>query len=234
MGLLAYWIKFSDNIILRRFAWGSSGGAITGLQNFLKDALTLFRISGSVSWLLAFFALMAGATAFSGLLMLTCCMKRYDATYSAASFVGSFVVSASIMSAVHYKTFSDLGSLKDYILYPFGLLVLLIGVLVLVRDSGEPDGENQFRDEEATLPIRKYSDDSQVRDGMDLHVFDLERVPICATLHKSYIRFNSCIPKSKTKRKEDLPSNVLNRPAISGPMKSKRSDTGEPTPSWMI
>jgi hypothetical protein len=40
------------------------------------------------------------------LLCLSSCMKRYDATYSAAMFVVSFVISASLMSAVHYPRLS--------------------------------------------------------------------------------------------------------------------------------
>jgi hypothetical protein len=165
MGLLAYWINCSDSIMLRRFAWGSCGGAITGLQNFLKDFLILFRVLDSISWCAAFFAFMAGASAFGGLLMLTGCMKRYDATYSAASFVGSFVVSASIMSAVHYNTFSDLTGVWNYILYPSGLVVLMTGVLILVRESLEHSQENE--EDEPVSPVRKNSDDSKVRHEMD-------------------------------------------------------------------
>jgi hypothetical protein len=92
--LLVYWIWFSKSPILRRFAWGSCGGAITGLQNFLKDSLTIHKATphdGSYPWCFFLFAFLAAASAFFGLLMLTACMKRYDATYSAASFVGAFV-----------------------------------------------------------------------------------------------------------------------------------------------
>jgi hypothetical protein len=92
--LLVYWICFSKSPILRRFAWGSCGGVITGLQNFLKDSLTIHKATphdGSYPWCFFLFAFLAAASAFIGLLMLTACMKRYDATYSAASFVGSFV-----------------------------------------------------------------------------------------------------------------------------------------------
>jgi hypothetical protein len=161
--------------MLRRFAWGSCGGAITGLQNFLKDFLILFRVSDSISWCAAFFAFMAGASAFGGLLMLTGCMKRYDATYSAASFVGSFVVSASIMSAVHYNTFSDLTGVWNYILYPSGLVVLMTGVLILVRESLEHSQENE--EDEPVSPVRKNSDDSKVRHEMDFFSLILSEYP---------------------------------------------------------
>ena len=163
--LLAYWICFSDSPVLRRFAWGSCGGSMTGQQNFLKDALTLFKAPGGLrTWTLPFFVFMAAATAFSGLLILTSCMKRYDATYSAASFVGSFVVSASIMSAVHYDTFRSLGNIWDMILYPSGVLVLMVGVYVLVRGS-RAQGELVLgeADDEDIVLRRKDSDGSQVK-----------------------------------------------------------------------
>jgi cytochrome c biogenesis protein CcdA len=60
-------------------------------------------------------------------------MKRYDATYSAAIFVVSFIMSATLMSAAHYHTFQDLNGLDDYIMYPMGLLILLVGASMLVR-----------------------------------------------------------------------------------------------------
>eukprot|EP00543_Licmophora_paradoxa_P016990 CAMPEP_0202477828 /NCGR_PEP_ID=MMETSP1360-20130828/94145_1 /ASSEMBLY_ACC=CAM_ASM_000848 /TAXON_ID=515479 /ORGANISM="Licmophora paradoxa, Strain CCMP2313" /LENGTH=129 /DNA_ID=CAMNT_0049105085 /DNA_START=758 /DNA_END=1147 /DNA_ORIENTATION=- len=80
---------------------------------------------------------MALVTAFGGLLFLTSCMKRYDATYSSAMFVGSFVFSASIMSVVHYKTFENLESIWNYILYPAGLAVLTVGVGILVQEADQ-------------------------------------------------------------------------------------------------
>mmetsp|Transcript_16175 Transcript_16175/g.44783 ORF Transcript_16175/g.44783 Transcript_16175/m.44783 type:complete len:382 (+) Transcript_16175:329-1474(+) len=151
--LLSYWINFSDNFILRRFAWGCSGGAITGTQNFLKDSLTIIKATEPHEKLpLIFYPLwaLAAGTAFAGLLMLTACMKRYDATYSSASFVGSFVVSASIMAAVHYNTFQQLDGIVNYVLYPCGLAVLMVGVYVLVRESNghsEVDDLTQNRGE---------------------------------------------------------------------------------------
>ena len=148
--LMAYLIKFSDNFFLQRFAWGCTGGAITGTQNFLKDSLTIIKASDG-RWPLILYLLssLAGISAFVGLLFLTACMKKFDATYASASFVGSFVVSASIMAAVHYNTFAQLTGVLNYILYPSGIIVLMVGVYLLVKEStncgqeeiGSRDGE---------------------------------------------------------------------------------------------
>mmetsp|Transcript_20746 Transcript_20746/g.45178 ORF Transcript_20746/g.45178 Transcript_20746/m.45178 type:complete len:382 (+) Transcript_20746:258-1403(+) len=138
--VLVYWINRSESFILRRFAWGCSGGAITGTQNFLKDSLTIIKATEPDQKLPLIFyplCLLGAGTAFTGLLVLTACMKRYDATYSSASFVGSFVVSASIMAAVHYDTFQELDGVLNYVLYPCGIFVLMVGVNVLVRESSE-------------------------------------------------------------------------------------------------
>jgi hypothetical protein len=101
----------------------------------LKDALTVLKASPVENKLpppLFFvFFICAAASAFVGLLLLTLTMKRYDATYSAAMFVGSFVVSASIMSEMHYHTFSHLTSTVDIVFYPAGLTMLMIGVILL-------------------------------------------------------------------------------------------------------
>lgn len=144
---LSYWIFHSKSPVLRRFAWGSCGGSITGAQNFLKDSLTIFKDSAtreeSIPWYFYVFIICAAGTALSGLLILTACMKRYDGTYSAASFVGSFVVSASIMAAAHYNTFANLPGLLNYILYPLGLVVLMVGVYLLVKDSSHSPLDNR-------------------------------------------------------------------------------------------
>lgn len=138
MLLLAYWMRYGKSVFMKRFAWGASGGSITGLQNFLKDSLTILKArNGSFPWYLPLMAILAVTTAFVGLLLLTACMKRYDATYSASTFVGSFVISASVMSAVHYRTFSNLEAIYDYILYPLGLVILMAGVYMLVRETTE-------------------------------------------------------------------------------------------------
>ena len=138
MLLLVYLLKHGTFAFMKRFAWGAAGGSITGLQNFLKDSLTILKArQGTFPWYLFVMVLLAIMTAFVGLLLLTACMKRYDATYSSAMFVGSFVISASIMSAAHYQTFSNLDKVYDYILYPLGLLILMAGVYILVHETTE-------------------------------------------------------------------------------------------------
>lgn len=128
---------------MKRFAWGVSGGSITGFQNFLKDSLTIIKASNesgeSFPILLYIFAFFAILSSFGGLLFLTACMKRYDATFSSAMFVGSFVISASIMSAMHYNTFSNLEGIWNWIMYPLGLIILMIGVKMLVNATSESD-----------------------------------------------------------------------------------------------
>lgn len=159
--LAYYWIMYAKSPVLRRFAWGTSGGVMTGLQNFLKDTLTIYKAveqGQQYPWFFLLFIVMAAASAFFGLLVLTACMKRYDATYSAAMFVGSFVVSASIMSAVHYDTFAGLTDMLNYILYPAGLLILMVGVVILANTK-----EQTEEDEDVIVePVRKNTDDSQV------------------------------------------------------------------------
>ena len=127
---------------LKRFSWGAAGGSVTGLQNFLKDSLTILKAvqveedtGGSFTWYLPIMVLLAAGSAFGGLLFLTACMKRYDATFSSAMLVGSFVVSASIMSAVHYATFAHLESAWNWVLYPLGLVILMAGVWMLVHEQ---------------------------------------------------------------------------------------------------
>jgi len=136
------WFGVSNQAV-QRLAWGVAGGSITGLQNFLKDALTIAKLSEETShktgldllfslppifWI---FGACQVFCSFSGLLLLTACMKRYDATYSSAMFVGSFVLSASAMAAARYHTFSHLESIWNYVLYPVGLLILLRGIHIL-------------------------------------------------------------------------------------------------------
>jgi drug/metabolite transporter (DMT)-like permease len=137
---------------LKRFAWGVSSGSITGLQNFLKDSSTLLKADRApgqgLPWYLPLFAILAIVSAFSGLLLLTACMKRYNATYSSAMFVGSFVVSASIMSACHYSTFAHLETLWNKILYPAGLLILMGGVLMLVKETKEAPNDDDEDEED--------------------------------------------------------------------------------------
>ena len=61
-------------------------------------------------------------------------MKRYDATYSASMFTGSVVITASTMSAVHYKTFSHL-SIQTWTFYPLRLFILLFGIVILATEA---------------------------------------------------------------------------------------------------
>jgi hypothetical protein len=149
--VLARLMLRSKSAALRRFAWGVSGGCLTGFQNFLKDSLTIVTatnssIDATMPWgLLGFFVFMAVLTSFLGLLLLTACMKRYDATYSAAMFVGSFVVSASIMSAVHYDTFGHLEGTINWICYPAGLAILMSGVYMLITEDPTEEGEEDIR-----------------------------------------------------------------------------------------
>jgi len=148
--LMTYWIKNSKSCLLQKFAWGCTSGAITGVQNFLKDSLTIIKAVGAdpqqqqLPWIFYLLSLSAAGTAFTGLLILTACMKRYDATYCAASFVGSFVVSASIMAAVHYNTFVKLEGILNYVMYPLGIAVLMIGVHLLVGESSESHEEGEL------------------------------------------------------------------------------------------
>jgi len=151
--LMTYWINKSKSCVLQKFAWGCSSGAITGVQNFLKDSLTIVKAVGvdpqqqQFPWIFYLLFLSAAGAAFIGLLILTACMKRYDATYCAASFVGSFVVSASIMAAVHYDTFAKLEGILNYVMYPMGIVVLMIGVYLLVGGSSESYEEGELVDQ---------------------------------------------------------------------------------------
>lgn len=147
MGVLYSWIttgsSSSNSRSLTRFAWGVAGGSITGMQNFLKDGLTILKKAhdGGLPWYSPIFLLLAILTAFGGLLLLTACMKRYDVTYSSAMFVGAFVVSASIMSAAHYHTFENLESAVNYVLYPCGLILLMMGVVILAHETNTTDND---------------------------------------------------------------------------------------------
>jgi len=173
--------------LLRKVAWGSIGGSITGFQNFLKDTLTIYHAatkqsqdslssdgSGATSLpaVLFVFMAMASLTAFVGLLFLAACMKRYDATYSAAMFVVSFVLSASLMSSVHYHTFEHLSGVLNYIMYPLGLVTLFLGAFLLVNPTafsvwgfGDCLSENATRrvDEEEDEPSRSEANASSTK-----------------------------------------------------------------------
>jgi uncharacterized membrane protein len=123
---------------------------MTGLQNFLKDALTIRNalvitnddggeyeqaLFSSFPLLFWWLILLAAATAFGGFLFLAACIKKYSVTFSAATFVGSFVVSASIMAAVHYQTFDHLYHWYNRLCYPLGLVLLMLGVSLLIYND---------------------------------------------------------------------------------------------------
>lgn len=147
LGGIVYMIHRPRSATLRRFAWGAAGGSVTGFQNFLKDSLTIKKAVAEeglpLPWYFYLMALLAIATSFGGLLFLTACMKRYDATFSAAMFVGSFVLSASLMSAVHYDTFQHLVGFWNWVMYPLGLIILMIGVNLLVKETREVEVRDQ-------------------------------------------------------------------------------------------
>ena len=156
---LAYLMRYSRSPMVRRFAWGTSGGSLAGFQNFLKDSLTVLKATshpGSTesvpTGLFVGLIGLAAFAAFAGLLLLTACMKRYDATYSSAMFVGSFVISASVMSVIHYDTINHLDDTVDLILYPTGLVILMAGVSLLLTTSTDryaPAAEDEDDDETA-------------------------------------------------------------------------------------
>jgi uncharacterized membrane protein len=169
--------KVNTSPTFQRFAWGVAGGSVTGFQNFLKDSLTILKASNTNSnngnsiefpYLLFMFMFgMAIVTALTGLIILTLCMKRYDVTYSASMFVGSFCISASIMSAIHYDTFSHLNDVINYIGYPSGLIILLYGVYMLlmatsttVRD--EPSAQSSHPASSNFVVVSRHADDGEL------------------------------------------------------------------------
>mmetsp|Transcript_22455 Transcript_22455/g.26018 ORF Transcript_22455/g.26018 Transcript_22455/m.26018 type:complete len:417 (-) Transcript_22455:199-1449(-) len=146
MLFLTYLMIYKPTPKLCRFAWGVSSGSITGFQNFLKDTTSIVKACESegvgLPWYFYLMVCLSGFTAFTGLLFLMICMKRYDATFSSSMFVGSFIISASIMAAIHYDTFQHLQGLVNYIMYPAGLGILMIGLNILVQDTEEVEGQN--------------------------------------------------------------------------------------------
>ncbi|CAJ1939434.1 unnamed protein product [Cylindrotheca closterium] len=136
MLFLWYLVTKSNAPTWQRFAWGSCGGAITGPQNFIKDSLTTLKAVIStpgvkIPWFFPLLIALAIVTSFVGLLLFTAAMKRYNATYCAAAYVGSYVMSASINSIMHYDTFASLPGTWNDIMYPVGLFILMMGVYLL-------------------------------------------------------------------------------------------------------
>jgi len=159
----------------RRFAWGLIGGSVTGVQNFIKDSLAVVHgLDGShFPPQLFLMLLMAGLLPLTGLLLLMQCMKRFDALYSASMFVGSLVVSSSIMAAVHYHTFDNIDRIGLFF-YPVGLLTIISGTVVLAVESyqrEESDALGQFHCSRMLRRILK----------LDQHASnDSLLVPLCA------------------------------------------------------
>jgi len=183
---------------LNRFAWGASGGSITGLQNFLKDSLTIIKACEATGEPYPFyfyiFVLLAILSSFSGLLFLTACMKRYDATFSSAMFVGSFVISASIMSAVHYETFQNLETFWNWIMYLLGLMILMAGVKMLMSSTAHHphvDHDHQQQQEQEETITGTPAINSNIHDttaGMDIgeQIHHAPRGPLFHNQHESY------------------------------------------------
>ena len=80
--------------------------------------------------------LLAAIIPLSSLILSLECMKRYNATYSAACHLASMTVSATLMSMAHYHTWDHLSS-SYALLYPFGLVVLLVGCIVLAMEDDD-------------------------------------------------------------------------------------------------
>lgn len=147
--LLIYTMYHSTNQYWTRIAWGVSGGFITGFWNFIKDAITIVQLGGSMPWgFLGLLLVTAFATAGAGMMIMSECMKRYDATYTSGTYAGSLTLAASVVSAMHYRTFSNLEGVHR-VLYPVGLGILMMGVGLLMSDHGRTNGEAKA---EETLP----------------------------------------------------------------------------------
>ena len=136
---------YSHNKYWTRVAWGVAGGFVTGFWNFIKDAITLVQLSPSL-WNLPwyFFGLCATAlvTAGAGMMIMAECMKRYDATYTSGTYAGSLTLAASVVSAMHYRTFDNLSGVS-LVLYPLGLGILMMGVGLLIMHDGPASESNQ-------------------------------------------------------------------------------------------
>jgi len=145
-----YGINVSQNPSFQRFAWGVTGGTLTGIQCFVKDALTILSLTSSIwklPWIFYVLLFLGIAMAAGGLAVLTLCMKRFDATYSNAMNAGALVLSATVMGAVHYDDFGNLDSVYSYVLYPIGLIIILWGLYVLDVGSSEKKVHDDYDDD---------------------------------------------------------------------------------------
>ena len=88
-------------------------------------------------------------SALGRLFILTACMAKYDATYSNAVHAGSSVVSCSIMSWIRYQT-----TPVNAYFYVCGLIVILCGVAVLVKESdNDSDTVCSEKSDDETAPL---------------------------------------------------------------------------------
>jgi len=145
-----YGINVSQNPAFQRFAWGVTGGTLTGIQCFVKDALTILSLTSSIwrlPWIFYVLLFLGIAMAAGGLAVSTLCMKRFDATYCSAMNAAALVLSATVMGAVHYDDFGNLDSVHSYVLYPLGLLIILWGLYVLDVVSSEKKEHDDYDDD---------------------------------------------------------------------------------------
>lgn len=128
------------NPFWRRSAWGAVGGSLSGgTSNFIKDAMALGSsqvITDFITYymLLSGLLLAAAVLSISSLILSLECMKRYEASFSCASYTGAMMFSVSIMSAVHYNTFSHLEGWLNFAFYILGLVVTMSGCLTLAQE----------------------------------------------------------------------------------------------------
>ena len=123
------------NQFAHKVSWGIGGGSISGLLFFINDALDLAATSDRFHWQVPVFIFMAIFVGVSGLIFLSHCMKRFDATYSASMFVVSYIISATIMSAIRYNMFDRINGPLQLSLYPLGMAILFFGVYLLMIDK---------------------------------------------------------------------------------------------------
>ena len=149
MMMVAWWVRWG-NPTWQRFAWGIAAGSMSGSNPFLKDGMavlagmmtnaTTATTSSNNDALrsIGFYVLilLAGIIPLSSLILSLECMKRYNATYSAACHLASMTVSATLMSMARYHTWDHLSN-SYALLYPFGLVVLLVGCIVLAMEDDD-------------------------------------------------------------------------------------------------
>jgi hypothetical protein len=127
--------------MVSKLAFGASGGTISGMLLYVKDATSMVQTEGFANVEIWILISLASFVAISGLILLTACMKRYDATYTASMFICSFVFSASIMSIIRFDTIANIESNWSLAFYCLGLLILLMGIVILVAETGDGSGK---------------------------------------------------------------------------------------------